>query len=317
MSANKSGGQCASRRAVPCRALCRAPARARAALNRAHTFLYLDLMYAALRPASGNAVCRAATHSCLRIAPDLNLGGAALWSSDLEEVAPARLGNRPRLLPKWAPEAAAVRLIAGSDNREASDAPDAPAEATAAAPGDPAATAIAGEATAAASGGDAPGLDAQYRAVTTAQLPGVPPYDDCTRLVLTLDAERCVVAGGATFRLLKLTTSSGVVVLVLDVLGLAVSDDAQGCGAGSLLVGCLKALLRREAAAACARAVLLTQADDACLPFWEKQGFAIAIDACALVRTLRSWREDDCVIFTGATPMALALPPPARRSKLK
>ena len=48
-----------------------------------------------LRPSSGNSAhCRNTVKSCLRIAPDLNLGGAALWSSSLEELAPSRLGAK-------------------------------------------------------------------------------------------------------------------------------------------------------------------------------------------------------------------------------
>lgn len=150
-------------------------------------------------------------------------------------------------------------------------------------------------------------LEEQYAEIYSANLPSVPAYDDCYKIILTLDEPRAEAAGGGTFRLLRLTTSSGATVLVLDVLGMAVGEKAQGCGAGSMLVGALKAIVRKEAMTTGAHAVLLTQADNECLPFWEKNGFAMAIEAPALVHTLRAWDPEGAVVFTGATPMALAL----------
>ena len=73
-----------------------------------------------------------------------------------------------------------------------------------------------------------------------------------------------------------------------------------------MVVGTLKALARQEAAYWGARPLLLTQADLSCIGFWAKQGFARALDANALVRSLR--RASGHTIFNGATPMAQLLP---------
>ena len=212
----------------------------------------------------------------MRIAPDLNLGTAALRGSAIEEVAPSsgRLGHCRQLLPRDArKEGHSVALVKS-----------------------------------AASGFDE--LERQYQEVYAEQLPGVPYYDDCHHLLLTLDGPREVLAGGATVRLLLLTVASRLAderILLVDVLGLCTSPDEQGRGVGSKLVAACKSLARREAAARGARPVLVTQADNACLSFWEKNAFAQAVDACALVLRCREWSEDDCVVFNGATPMALAL----------
>ena len=97
--------------------------------------------------------------------------------------------------------------------------------------------------------------------------------------------------------------------LILDVLAVAVDPKRMQRGTGSTLVAALIAIAQREAASNRAgHALLLTQADLGCVPFWEKNGFARALDANALVRSLR--RSADLTIFIGATPMALLLPEP-------
>ena len=109
----------------------------------------------------------------MRIAPDLNLGTAALRGSAIEEVAPSsgRLGHCRQLLPRDArKEGHSVALVKS------------------------------------ASGFDE--LERQYQEVYAEQLPGVPYYDDCHHLLLTLDGPREVLAGGATVRLLLLTVAS-------------------------------------------------------------------------------------------------------------
>ena len=105
----------------------------------------------------------------------------------------------------------------------------------------------------------------------------------------------------------------GTRVLLLDVLAVAVSDDFKGRGVGTILLASLKRVARREMKVwECERALLLTQADNACISFWDKKcGFQRALDAQALCRSLR--RENDFTIFEGATPMACALKPQAKK----
>ena len=155
-------------------------------------------------------------------------------------------------------------------------------------------------------------------------------------------ADREVVSAAATFSFVDLTTNDGERLLILDVLALAVNPGkTERRGVGSLVVQSLKAICRQEAAALSARPLLLTQADLACVGFWAKgqaralgvkarpphptlrfflshidapalaidsldsplrRGFARALDANALVRSLR--RASGATIFTGAVPMA-------------
>jgi GNAT superfamily N-acetyltransferase len=159
---------------------------------------------------------------------------------------------------------------------------------------------------------DDPGV-AQYRAFYGVQLPGMPFYHDAAQLLYSVPSELAAlcggeaaidVLGGATFRLVELSTSESCL-LILDVLALAVSPDRARRGVGKALVRALKAIASREAAARGASSIVLTQADLSCLGFWAKQGFVRAIDANSLVRSLR--RASGHVIFNGATPMAVAL----------
>jgi GNAT superfamily N-acetyltransferase len=150
---------------------------------------------------------------------------------------------------------------------------------------------------------------AEYRAIYSVQLPGMPFYhSDVCHALLTLDPAGEDVSGGATFRigLLRTKEPRGGPVLVFDVLALAVHPERARGGVGSMLVSSLKAMARKEAAARGVRPLLLTQADLSCIGFWAKQSFARAHDANALVRSLR--RASGHTIFDGATPMALALP---------
>ena len=146
---------------------------------------------------------------------------------------------------------------------------------------------------------------AAYRAAYAKQLPGMSFYYDAHHLTLANDG---VTLGGATFRLQGLASSTGSV-LILDVLAVAVDPDRAQRGVGSTLLGVIKAIALREAAAHRAqRPLLLTQAGLGCVPFWEKNGYARALDANTLVRTLR--RVDGHTTFDGAVPMGLVLPPP-------
>ena len=154
----------------------------------------------------------------------------------------------------------------------------------------------------------------QYRKFYAVQLPGMPFYNNAYHLVLTADAGD-IVSGGATFRFVDLTVGNGTRVLILDVLALAANPGMPRSGAGSTCVNALKALARREASAVGARPLLLTQADLSCVGFWAKQSFARALDATALVRSLR--RASGHTIFSHATPMAHVVQPakpPAVRS---
>ena len=150
---------------------------------------------------------------------------------------------------------------------------------------------------------DDPGI-AQYRAFYAKQLPGMPYYDDSYHVTLTLDGTaRQVVSAAATFDFVDLTTNDGTRVLILDVLALAVNPGStERRGVGSQVVNALKAICRQEAHLLKARPLLLTQADLACVGFWGKNGFSRALDANALVRSLR--RASGATIFTGAVPMA-------------
>ena len=156
---------------------------------------------------------------------------------------------------------------------------------------------------------------ADYKAIYSVQLPGMPFYYDAYHVAHTSDAALTDVLGGATFQLLRLhTTRIGApILLLLDVLALAVDPKRARKGVGAALVANLKAIAKREAKAASSqlggkdvRPLLLTQADLSCVGFWSKQGFARALDANALVRQLR--RNSGHTIFDGATPMALLLP---------
>ena len=152
---------------------------------------------------------------------------------------------------------------------------------------------------------------AEYRTIYGLQLPGMPFYYDACQALLTLDDGPAPgpVSGGATFRLLTLECAGGGALLILDVLALAVNPDSSRRGVGSRIVDSLKAIARREASARGMHPLLLTQADLSCVGFWAKNDFARARDANALVRSLR--RSSGLTIFTGATPMALLLPPEA------
>ena len=181
---------------------------------------------------------------------------------------------------------------------------------------------------------------AEYRKFYDKQLPGLPFYYDgsegaaCVyQAMLTLDdaAASSAIVGGATFRLLTLTTqfaancrsdgtcpcattgSCGARVLIVDVLALAANPDVCRRGLGSMVVESLKSIARREAAAIGAIPLLLTQADLGCVGFWAKQGFARALDANALVRSLR--RAAELTIFLHATPMACLLPAVHKRPR--
>lgn len=144
---------------------------------------------------------------------------------------------------------------------------------------------------------------AQYREFYAAQLPGMPFYDDEYHVTLSLDVDHTTVLAGATFSFVDLTSNSGDRLLIVDILGLAVCPGpAERRGTGSLVVSALKAIARQEAQALSARPLLLTQADLGCVPFWAKNGFARALDANALVRSLR--RDSGATIFTSSVPMA-------------
>lgn len=106
---------------------------------------------------------------------------------------------------------------------------------------------------------------AEYRAIYSVQLPGMPFYYDAFHALLTTGASNDhVVSAGATFRLLVVTTAE-VSVLVVDILALAVNPQISGRGLGSTLVAALKSIARREASArgggggAPLRPLLLTQ----------------------------------------------------------
>jgi hypothetical protein len=160
---------------------------------------------------------------------------------------------------------------------------------------------------------------AQYRLFYAKQLPGMPFYDDAYHVLLTLDGPaRKLVGGAATFNFIDLTTNGGKRMLILDVLALAVDPGStERRGVGSQVVNALKAICRQEAHRLCAVPLLLTQADLACVGFWAKNGFSRALDANALVRSLR--RASGATIFTGAVPMANILtvekPPAASKSR--
>lgn len=97
---------------------------------------------------------------------------------------------------------------------------------------------------------------------------------------------------------------------------MAVDRKTKGKGCGSQILGALKLVATSEAAKMCAQPLLLTQADNACISFWEKRGgFIRARDASDLTRSLR--RESGCSIFTGATPMALVVPAVRLKSRGK
>ena len=212
-----------------------------------------------------------------RLEPDIDLSGAALHGCLTDEHKLAAVG--PLRLPKGAPPAAAVELVVGRR----------PTRGTS----------------------EHPGVS-QYRLFYGIQLPGMPFYNDAYHLLLTLDAQGDVVSGGATFRFVDLMLGDGGTrVLILDVLALAVNPGSQRGGAGSACVSTLKTIASKEAASLGARPLLLTQADLSCVGFWAKNGFARALDATALVRSLR--RASGHTIFSHATPMALALPRPTPR----
>ena len=204
--------------------------------------------------------------SRLRIAPDLNLSAPSIKQSAYSQVELSKPFVRRHL-----PGDSVVTLFAGKDLGR----------------GDV---------------NEVEELESGYRKIAEVQLPGVPFYDDCYHAVLTCTA---AVGGGATFRPIRLVTRDGCALLVVDVLALGVDPDTQGKGIGSALVNFIKHVARKEAAKACSRGVLLTQADNACLYFWEKNGFEQSVDACSLAFTLRETM--DCVIFSGSTPMALPL----------
>ena len=146
----------------------------------------------------------------------------------------------------------------------------------------------------------------QYRVFYARQLPGMPFYDDETHMTLSLDEDRDIVSAAATFSFVDLTSHRGERLLILDVLALAVNPGStERRGVGSLLVSCLKSLVKSEASLLNARPLLLTQADLACVGFWAKNSFNRAIDANALVRSLR--RDSGATIFTGAVPMGCLL----------
>ena len=146
----------------------------------------------------------------------------------------------------------------------------------------------------------------EYKKIYSKQLPGMTIYWDAYQCLLRLDGENPEqVVGGATFRLLELLTMCGKSVLILDVLALAVSREVMCKGLGSMLVDSLKTVAAREAAARGCRPLLLTQADVSCVGFWAKMGLQRAMDANALIRSLR--RRIDLVWFTGATPMAMLM----------
>jgi GNAT superfamily N-acetyltransferase len=221
----------------------------------------------------------------VRADAELNLSASSLYGCLYEELEMHSLGRRK--MPKGSPKDASVLLLLGHEDGGPSAADDP--------------------------------LVAQFVDIYRAQLPGLgDPYDDGYMALLTLDGEREHVSGGATYRVLQLTKSDGSIVLVLDVLAVAVSDDAKGMGVGSLLLSSLKRIARREARLwECERALLLTQADNACISFWERKGgFMRALDAASLCRSLR--REVEYTMFEGATPMACVLPkggPPRKASR--
>lgn len=165
-------------------------------------------------------------------------------------------------------------------------------------------------------GTDEDPMVAEYRAIYAKQLPGMPFYHDAAQALLSVEGVGggdggTDVVGGATFRMLEMTTSE-CSLLILDVLALAVNPDRAQRGIGSTLIHVLKAIASREAAARGAkRPLLLTQADLGCVGFWVKCGLVRALDANTLVRSLR--RSSGHTIFTGATPMALVLPAPPKK----
>lgn len=207
-----------------------------------------------------------------RLDQDLDLGDAALSGCAFSELELTRLSS-PRL-PDRAPPTAKVALLAG--RRPTRSAPD-----------DPRIT--------------------EFRAIYSVQLPGMPFYNEAVHALLTLDPAGEDVAGGATFRLGMLQTAAHGPILILDILALAVHPERARGGVGSTLVSVLQAVAAKEAAArGAARPLMLTQADLSCIQFWAKNGFARALDANALVRSLR--RSSGHTIFDAATPMAQALP---------
>lgn len=217
-----------------------------------------------------------------RLDPDLDLGDAALSGCSFDDLdiagwcAIPGWQRREGFLPSSAPASAKLQLLPG--RRSTRGAPE-----------------------------DV--RVAEYRAIYSVQLPGMPFYhSDVCHALLTLDPAGEDVSGGATFRIGVLRTKEprGGPVLVFDVLALAVHPERARGGVGSMLVSSLKAMARKEAAARGVRPLLLTQADLSCIGFWAKQSFARAHDANALVRSLR--RASGHTIFDGATPMALALP---------
>jgi GNAT superfamily N-acetyltransferase len=217
-----------------------------------------------------------------RLDPDLDLGDAALSGCSFDDLdisgwcAIPGWQRREGFLPSSAPASAKLQLLPG--RRPTRGAPE-----------------------------DV--RVAEYRAIYSVQLPGMPFYhSDVCHALLTLDPAGEDVSGGATFRigLLRTKEPRGGPVLVFDVLALAVHPERARGGVGSMLVSSLKAMARKEAAARGVRPLLLTQADLSCIGFWAKQSFARAHDANALVRSLR--RASGHTIFDGATPMALALP---------
>ena len=206
-----------------------------------------------------------------RLHPDFALSQEFLRGACVEEYELSSLGRGPK--PEGAAEDAAVHLIAGvEDGGPANDDP----------------------------------LVARWRKIYKRELPGCPYYDDAYHMLYTMDANGAIVSGGASFRVLLLTTNEGVALLIIDVLAVAVNRETKGKGCGTQILGALKLVALDEASNHCVQPLLLTQADNACISFWEKRGgFTRARDAADLTRSLR--REHGCDIFSGATPMALML----------
>ena len=169
-----------------------------------------------------------------RLDPDLDLGDAALSGCSFDDLdiagwcAIPGWQRREGFLPSSAPASAKLQLLPGR-------------RATRGAPEDV--------------------RVAEYRAIYSVQLPGMPFYhSDVCHALLPLDPAGEDVSGGATFRIGVLRTKEprGGPVLVFDVLALAVHPERARGGVGSMLVSSLKAMARKEAAARGVRPPMLS-----------------------------------------------------------
>jgi hypothetical protein len=128
-----------------------------------------------------------------RLDPELNLQLSALKGAVYDELQVSELGKK-RLPKHWPASDYRALIVAGSADGGPAD--------------------------------DDPKI-VQYRKIYDYQLPGVGFFDDAYHVLLSEDKAGTVVCGGATFRMLLLTTSTQVL-LVIDVLAVCTDPERAG-----------------------------------------------------------------------------------------